>query len=75
MLADMSLHGAPCYLDAYVEPKPPSRGLRHVLREAREQDLNRVREASLHLCRLRYFSGRTGGTSARAGASGGAYEA
>ena len=51
-------HGALCYIDAYVEPEPPSRRLLQVFQETREQYLNRVREVPLHLCRLRYFGGR-----------------
>ena len=51
-------HGALCYIDAYVEPEPPSRGLLRVLRETREAYFNRLRQVPLHLCRLRYFGGR-----------------
>ena len=51
-------HGALCYIDAYVEPDPPSRRLLDVLHETRGQYLDRVREVPLHLCRLRYFGGR-----------------
>jgi hypothetical protein len=52
---DIRFHGALCYIDAYVEPEPPSRRLLHVLHETREHYLDRVREVPLHLCRLRYF--------------------
>jgi hypothetical protein len=55
---DIRVHGPLCYIDAYVEPEPPSRRLLHVLHETRAQFLNRVREAPLHLCRLRYFGGQ-----------------
>jgi hypothetical protein len=50
-------HGALCYIDAYVEPEPPSRKLLRVLEETRDQYLHRVRAIPLHLCRLRYFGG------------------
>lgn len=52
---DIRFHGALCYIDAYVEPEPPSRRLLDVLHETREQYLDRVREVPLCLCRLRYF--------------------
>jgi hypothetical protein len=55
---DIRFHGALCYVDAYVEPEPPSRRLLHVLHETREEYFNRVREIPLHLCRLRYFGGQ-----------------
>jgi hypothetical protein len=55
---DIRFHGPLCYIDAYVEPEPPSRRLLHVLHETRAQFLNRVREVPLHLCRLRYFGGQ-----------------
>lgn len=48
---DIRFHGPLCYIDAYVEPEPPSRRLLHVLHETRAQFLNRVREVPLHLCR------------------------
>ena len=51
-------HGALCYIEAYVEPEPPSRGLLHARHETREQYVNRMRDLPLHLCRLRYFGGR-----------------
>jgi hypothetical protein len=44
-----------CYIDAYLEPEPPSRKLLRVLEETRDQYLERVRAVLLHLCRLRYF--------------------
>lgn len=47
--------GALCYIDAYVEPEPPSRKFLRVLDETRDQYLDRVRAVPLHLCRLRYF--------------------
>ncbi len=51
-------HGALCYIDAYVEPEPPSRGPLRVLGETREEYFKRVRQVPLHLCRLRYFGGQ-----------------
>jgi hypothetical protein len=56
---NIRFHGALCYIDAYVEPEPPSRPLLRVLHETREQYLHRVRQVPVHLCRLRYFGGRT----------------
>jgi hypothetical protein len=44
---DIRFHGALCYIDAYVEPDPPSRRLLHVLDETRGQYLDRVRERSM----------------------------
>ena len=55
---DIRFHGALCYIDAYVEPEPPSRRLLRALHETREEYFNRVRAVPLHLCRLRYFGGR-----------------
>ena len=55
---DIRFHGALGYIDAYVEPEPPSRRLLHVLHERREEYVQRVREIPLHLCRLRYFGGQ-----------------
>jgi len=55
---DIRFHGALCYIDAYIEPGPPSRRLLHVLHETREEYFNLIREIPLHLCRLRYFGGQ-----------------
>ncbi len=52
---DIRFRGALCYIDAYVEPEPPSRKLLRVLEETLDQYLDRVRAVPLHLCRLRYF--------------------
>ena len=52
---DIRFRGALCYIDAYVEPEPPSRKLLRVLQETRDQYLDRRRDVPLHLCRLRYF--------------------
>lgn len=46
--------GALCYIDAYTEPAEPVAGTLAALRETREQYLERLRNAPLHLCRLRY---------------------
>lgn len=51
---DIRFHGPLCYIDAYVEPEPPSRRLLHVLHETRAQFLNRVREVPLHRYVLRH---------------------
>jgi hypothetical protein len=45
-----------CYIDAYVEPEEPSRKMLKVTGETREQFLQRLRNAPIHLCRLRYFA-------------------
>jgi hypothetical protein len=44
-----------CYIDAYVEPAEPSSALLRLLEETREQYMERLRNAPIHLCRLRYF--------------------
>jgi len=52
---DIRFRGALCYIDAYVEPAEPSRAMLRTLGETREQHLERLRSAPVHLCRLRYF--------------------
>src|ERR1700692_353359 len=52
---DVRFRGALCYIDAYTEPEEPSPDLLKVTGETREQYLERLRTAPLHLCRLRYF--------------------
>ena len=47
--------GSLCYVDAFIEPAVPTRSLLRALRETREQYLGRLRNAPIHLCRLRYF--------------------
>ena len=47
--------GALCYIDAYTEPPNPSPSLLRATGETREEYLERLRNAPLHLCRLRYF--------------------
>jgi hypothetical protein len=49
-------HGALCYIDAYVEPEPPSPKLLKATGETRQQFLERRRATPVHLCRLRYFA-------------------
>ena len=44
-----------CYVDAYVEPGEPAPEQLRSLGETREHFLERLRNAPLHLCRLRYF--------------------
>ena len=48
-------HGAFCYIGAYTEPVEPPESLFLVVDETREQYLERLRNAPLHLCRIRYF--------------------
>jgi hypothetical protein len=55
---EIHFRGALCYVDAYVEPEPPSRGLLRALGETRQDYLERLRQVPLHLCRLRYFGWR-----------------
>jgi hypothetical protein len=47
--------GALCYIDAFVEPAVPTQKQLRALGETREQYLGRLRDAPIHLCRLRYF--------------------
>ena len=47
--------GVFCYIDAYTEPVDPSPEVLRITGETREEHLQRLREAPLHLCRLRYF--------------------
>lgn len=53
---DIRLRGALCYIDAYQEPEEPSPQLLKVTGETRQQFLERMRAAPLHLCRLRHFA-------------------
>jgi hypothetical protein len=48
-------HGTLCYIDAFVEPPEPTEALLRLRGETREQFLETMRNAPLHLCRLRYF--------------------
>ena len=47
--------GPLCYIDAYSEPSQPSPTVLQGTGETREQYIERLRTAPLHLCRLRYF--------------------
>ena len=48
--------GPLCYIDAFVEPEPPSKALLTQTGESREQFLGRMRALPVHLCRLRHFA-------------------
>jgi len=53
---DIRFRGPLCYIDAYTEPGEPSpAALLSTPAETREQYRERLRNAPLHLCRLRYF--------------------
>ena len=52
---DVRFRGAFCYIDAYCEPEPPTKGLLKVVAETEEQYYRRLRATPVHLCRLRYF--------------------
>jgi len=52
---NIRFRGVFCYIDAYTEPERPSPALLRVTGETPEEYLQRLREAPLHLCRLRYF--------------------
>ena len=53
---DIRFRGPLCYIDAYVEPAKPSASMLKVTGETRQQFLERLRAAPLHLCRLRHFA-------------------
>ena len=53
---DIRFRGPLCYIDAYVEPEPPSKSLLKRHGETREQFLARMRAMPVHLCRLRHFA-------------------
>jgi hypothetical protein len=48
--------GPLCYVDAFVEPEPPSAALLKQTGESREQFLDRMRALPMRLCRLRHFA-------------------
>jgi hypothetical protein len=52
---DIRFRGALCYIDAFVEPEEPDKGLLKIRGETREQYLELMRNNPFHLCRLRYF--------------------
>jgi hypothetical protein len=53
---DVRFRGPLCYIDAFTEPEEPSKEFLRATGETREQFLQRLRAAPLHLCRLRYFA-------------------
>ena len=55
---DVRFRGALCYVDAYVEPERPTKALLRLRGETKEDYYRQFRETPIHLCRLRYFSGR-----------------
>jgi hypothetical protein len=57
---DVYFRGPFCYVDAFTEPEEPSQRLLKSLKETRQQYLKRLRNAPLHLCRLRYFGDEEG---------------
>ena len=52
---DIRFRGALAYIDAYVEPNPPSKKLLQLRGETKEQYLEFMRNLATHLCRLRHF--------------------
>lgn len=52
---DIRFHGQFCYIDAFIEPVVDENWNAEVLRETREEHIERLRNSPLHLCRLRYF--------------------
>ena len=56
---EVRFRGALCYIDAYLEPEPPTKALLRLRRETREQYYQALRNTPIHLCRLRYFAGRS----------------
>jgi hypothetical protein len=52
---DVRFRGALCYVDAFTEPEEPSPELLRMRGETREQFLDQLRNAPLHMVRLRYF--------------------
>jgi len=52
---DIRFRGPLCYIDAYTEPGKPAPELLSAQGETLEHHLERLRNAPLHLCRLRYF--------------------
>jgi hypothetical protein len=52
---DIRFRGQFCYIDAYTEPKTSENWPPPDWPETREEYLERLRNAPVHLCRLRYF--------------------
>jgi hypothetical protein len=50
--------GAFCYLDAFCEPRRPTRAELRAYGMDLAEYLDRVRSTPIHLCRMRYFGGR-----------------
>ena len=55
---DVRFRGALCYIDAYVEPDPPSKAQLAARRETKQQYYEHLREIPIHICRIRWFAGR-----------------
>lgn len=55
---DVRFRGCFCYVDAFCEPDLPSEAELRRLGMTRDEYVERGRERPIHLCRLRYFSGR-----------------
>jgi len=54
-ILDIRFRGQFCYIDAYTEPKTSENWPPPDWPETREEYLERLRNAPVHLCRLRYF--------------------
>ena len=52
---DVRFRGQLCYIDAYTEPYVPPDFDASVFGESRDNYIERLRNVSTHLCRLRYF--------------------
>jgi hypothetical protein len=53
---DIRFRGQFCYIDAYTEPEPPGPNWPPPdWPESREEMMERLRNTTTHLCRLRYF--------------------
>ncbi|MGA2659374.1 MAG: hypothetical protein ABSH34_17860 [Verrucomicrobiota bacterium] len=52
---DVQFRGALCYIDAYMEPFPPSPQILKANGETRAAYMERLRNVPTHLCRLRYL--------------------
>lgn len=55
---DVRFRGCFCYIDAFCEPDRPTRSELRSLGMTRDEYREHGRERPIHLCRLRYFSGR-----------------
>lgn len=52
---DVRFRGHFCYIDVYTEPGVPEDYDPTLIRESREEHIERLRNTPTHLCRLRYF--------------------